>query len=63
MEKTTIKKSTRVDKNTMTESNYSQLLLPVTKDGHPDYRFNKSLERIRSELGDKIIKELSDFSL
>ena len=47
----------------MTESNYSQLLLPVNKDGHPDYRFKKSLERIRSELGDKIIKELSDFSL
>lgn len=46
----------------MTEPNYSRVFLPLNKDGQPDYRFNKSLDRIRSEIGEQTIKELSDFS-
>jgi hypothetical protein len=45
----------------MTNSNFTLLLLPINKESHPDNRFNSSLERIRSELGEQTINELIDF--
>ena len=44
----------------MNQFNYSQML-PVDKEGEPDHRFSKSLERIRDELTDQTINELIEF--
>ena len=45
----------------MLNSNFTLLILPIYKESHPDNRFNSSLERIRSELGEETINELIDF--
>ena len=45
----------------MSNTNYS-ILLPINKYDQPDRRFNKSLDRIRRELGDEVIGQLIDFA-
>ena len=45
----------------MTKFNYTLLFLPINNEGHPDNRFKSILERIRANLGERIINELLDF--
>ena len=45
----------------MTKLNDSLLFLPIDKEGKPDGRFNSSISRIRTGLGEQTINELINF--